>query len=206
MSEHEALRDVELVQRARQGDLDAFNALVEAYQRQVYRVAYRLVGDPDLAEDVAQETFLSAWKGLSRFRGGSFRAWILQIAANAARDLLRRQRRRPALSLDAFETPPPNQPLPARTSSSPEAAALSGELAACLEAALRELPEPFRAAVILRDVEGLTYQEIAQILDVPLGTVRSRIARGRLALREAVRRLCGELLPPAFRLEDEAEP
>ena len=191
-----------LIDRSRHGDLDSFNRLVELYQRQVYNLCLRMLAVPQAAEDAAQEAFIHAYRSLASFRGGSFRAWLLRIAANACYDELRRRRARPALSLDA-PTPagghPPDIPHPGP---SLDDHAQRLELARCLQDALAALPPDQRLAVILCDVQGLPYEEIAQATGTSLGTVKSRISRARARLR-ALLLARGELLPAPFRPSSE---
>jgi RNA polymerase sigma-70 factor (ECF subfamily) len=184
---------------AREGDLSAFNELVVKYQALVYNVCYRMLGQAQAAEDAAQEAFVSAWRNIGTLRGEAFRPWVLRIAANLCRDELRRRVRRPSSSLDvALEAgvpePPDDDPLPEDT-------ALNAELRAGLDAALAALPDDQRTAIVLCDVDGLDYSEIAAVMNTSLGTVKSRIARGRLRLREALLRQ-PELLPGRFRQGD----
>ncbi|HXG41197.1 MAG TPA: sigma-70 family RNA polymerase sigma factor [Dehalococcoidia bacterium] len=167
----------DLLLRACSGDLDAFNAIVERYQALVYNVCLRMLGESAAAEDATQDTFIAAYRGLGRFRGGSFRAWLLRIAANACYDELRRRRRRP-LPLEAAAS------VAAPSQASPLQAYLEGELAQEIQRGLLRLPPDQRLAVVLRDVEGLSYEEIARAMGTSLGTVKSRIGRGRARLRE----------------------
>jgi RNA polymerase sigma-70 factor, ECF subfamily len=184
--------------RARQGDLDAFNALVLDYQRLVYNLCYQLLGQAQAAEDATQETFVNAWRSISGFRGESFRPWLLRIAANLCRDELRRRARRPASSLDlALEG---GMPEPEGNSVSPETSAINTDLRFRLETALRQLPDEQRLAIVLCDVEGLDYSEIAQVMKTSLGTVKSRIARGRQRMRQLMA-VEAELVPARFRQE-----
>jgi RNA polymerase sigma-70 factor (ECF subfamily) len=193
-----------LIDLAQRGDVDAFNDLVRLYEGRVYTLCVRMLGDADAAADVAQETFISAYKNLHRFRGGLFRAWILRIATNGCYDLLRARKRRPAVSLDAardaaeatgaqFDPPDPGE--------SPSDAALRQELGDAISRAIADLPEDQRIVVILSDVQGMAYEEIAQITNTNLGTVKSRLSRGRARLRDWLR--AGELLPAKFRHADE---
>jgi RNA polymerase sigma-70 factor, ECF subfamily len=184
------------IERAQSGDLSAFNELVVEYQSLVCNVCLRMLGSQQAAEDAAQEAFINAWRSISRFRGDSFRAWLLRIATNLCRDELRRRGRRPSSSLDtALEAgmpdPPDEEPLP-------EESVLNAELRGSLQAALAELPEEQRTAIVLCDVEGLDYAEIAVAMKTSLGTVKSRIARARMRMREAMLRQ-PELLPTRFR-------
>jgi RNA polymerase sigma-70 factor, ECF subfamily len=184
--------------RAQRGDLHAFNELVLEYESLVYNVCYRILGQQQAAEDAAQDAFVSAWRNIGSFRGETFRPWLLRIAANLCRDELRRRGRRPSSSLDfALEAgvpEPPDRDLP------PEEVTLNAELRTRLQSALDQLPEEQRTAVVLCDVEGLDYTEIAVVMNTSLGTVKSRIARGRLKLRELLKRE-PELLAGRFRQE-----
>jgi len=184
--------------RAQRGDLRAFNELVVEYESLVYNVCYRILGQQQAAEDAAQDAFVSAWRNIGSFRGETFRPWLLRIAANLCRDELRRRGRRPSSSLDsALEAgvpEPPDRALP------PEEVTLNAELRTQLQSALDQLPEEQRTAVVLCDVEGLDYTEIAVVMNTSLGTVKSRIARGRLKLRELLKRE-PELLATRFRQE-----
>lgn len=184
--------------RARQGDLSAFNELVIEYQSLVFNLCFRMLGQAQAAEDVAQDAFVAAWRNIATLRGENFRPWMLRIAANLCRDELRRRVRRPSSSLDmALEA---GVPEPADDEPAPEDVALVGELRDHLQAALLQLPEDQRTAVVLCDIQGLDYAEIATVMQTSLGTVKSRIARGRLKLREVLRRE-PELLPGRFRPE-----
>jgi RNA polymerase sigma factor (sigma-70 family) len=182
--------------RARRGDLDAFNELVLEHQGIVFNVCLRMLGDRALAEDATQDAFVSAWRHLTSLRGDQFRSWLLHIAANACRDELRRRIRRPAASLensleDGMPDPPARDP-------SPESAVLSGELRGAIEGALLLLPEDQRLAVVLSDMQGLDYEEIAAAMGTTLGTVKSRLSRGRARLRQLLLQE-PELLPARFR-------
>ena len=191
--------EAQLLQRARRADLAAFNELVTAYESLVYNLCYRLLGQRQAAEDAAQEAFIAAWRGIGGLRGDAFRPWLLRIAANACRDEQRRRARRPTASLDvALEA---GLPEPADRAPLPEASALQGELRWRLERALAGLPAEQRLALVLCDVEGLDYSEIATVMKTSLGTVKSRIARGRGRLRQALAAE-RELLPGRFRPEE----
>lgn len=177
----------QLITRAQNGELDAFNELVERYERLVYAVSVRLLRDHQHAEDVTQDTFIRAYSSLNQFNGSSFRAWLTRIATNRCYDVLRGFQRRPAQSLDAqlVEDEPrwSLEPLP----DDPEQRMLHRALGARLEVALDELSEDQRLAVLLYDVHGYDYDEIAQIVDASLGTIKSRISRGRARLRELLK-------------------
>ncbi len=177
-----ARRDRYLIERAREGDLEAFNELVLAYQDHLWALVARLVPDPDQANDVVQEAFFSAYRNLQTYRGGSVRSWLSRMAINAAMDLQRARRRRPAGPYPELEDET-WQP-PAGPSSDPEATALAAERSRALADALGRITAEQRTAIVLYDVEGYDYAQIAELTGVSLGTVKSRIHRGRLALRQ----------------------
>lgn len=196
-----------LIQMAKGGDLTAFNRLVLAYQDQVYGVALRVLGEPAAADDAAQEAFISAYKAIGKFRGGSFRGWLMRIVTNACYDELRRRKRRPQIPLE--ELNPLDEPeevdssgfLPS-SEEGPEEAADRAELAEALKECLRRLPLDFRVVVVLVDVQGYAYKEAAESIRKPLGTVKSRLARARAQLQECLQGY-RELLPLELRLENE---
>lgn len=172
--------DSELIRRSKEGDLDSFNMLVESYQRVVYNLALRMLGDRHAAEDASQDAFLSAWRNIGSFRGGNFRAWLLRITANTCYDQLRKLKRNPASSLEAL--PFEMEGLPSMES--PEDYVLRRELGEQIQRGLASLPSDQRLAVVLCDIQGLSYEEIAQVMGCSLGTVRSRLSRGRTRLRD----------------------
>jgi RNA polymerase sigma-70 factor (ECF subfamily) len=183
----EARLDERLIQNAQQGDLPSFNTLVTRHQRSVYNVCLRMLRDSALAEDAAQDTFIKAWTSIGTFRGGLVRPWLLRIATNRCYDILRSQGRRPASSLDAeLVESEPQWTSQTAIAEHPEGHATRRELSAYLERALGELPDDQRLAIILSDVQGHSYDEIAQITQVAVGTVKSRIFRARARLRELV--------------------
>lgn len=180
-----------LISRSSQGDLEAFNKLVLIHQDMLFQHALALLGETDLAEDAAQESFIKAFQGLHDFRGGSFRSWLLKITTNSSYDLLRRSGRRPEIPLmpdtdegEEIESPSwladPGLPV--------QETVERNEFSRKLYQMVDELPEAYRAVLTLIDLYELEYTEAAEILKVPLGTIRSRLARARLQLR---RRLTG---------------
>ena len=191
-----------LIKQAQKGDIAAFNRLVLHYQESVYNVAYRIMGQPQAAEDATQEAFISAYKSLNQYRGGSFKSWLMRIVTNNCYDELRRRKRRPQSSLDEiteeYETPAflrsPNE--------GPEGHQQRVELAQAIEDCLGGLPDDQRITAVLCDVEGYDYNEIAQITASSLGTVKSRISRARAKLRDCLQGVA-ELLPAAYRLSGE---
>src|SRR6266542_1165835 len=175
-----------LVEIAQRGDVESFNELVRLFEGRVYNICYRMLGDADSAADAAQDAFLSAFRNLRSFRGGSFRSWMLRIATNTCYDVLRARKRRPSVSLDD-------------DAESPTDFALRRELAAAIQSGLDMLPDEQRIILILSDIQGLAYEEIAQITNTNLGTVKSRLSRGRARLRDLLK--AGELLPSRYRHE-----
>lgn len=195
-----------LIRAAQRGDLDSFNMLVLAYQDAVFNTALRILSDEDLAADAAQEAFLSAFRNITAFRGGSFRAWLLRTVTNACYDELRRRKRRPAVPLEPETGDGEEMETPrwlADPSLSPEQELEADELEHAIQHCLDALPTDFRTVVVLADIQGLDYSEVAVSARVPLGTIKSRLARARLRLRECLRGFT-ELLPAAFRLEEES--
>lgn len=164
------------------GDRTAFAQLMEHYQSACYGLAYRLLGDADQAADATQDAFVHAYRAIASFRGGTFRSWLLRITANASYDILRRQQRRPTTTLPDPDEGAPE--LPDLHAVNPVAEATKRELYRHLEAALRLLPGDQRTAVVLCDVYGMDYNEVAEMTQSALGTVKSRIHRGRVRLRE----------------------
>jgi RNA polymerase sigma-70 factor (ECF subfamily) len=194
-----------LVQRAQKGNLEAFNALILHYQTQVYNLAWHLLHDSAAADDATQEAFISAYKGLTKFRGGSFRAWLLRIVANASYDELRRRKRRPTVSWEDFgDMDDEANPHLADGGALPEQTIQQQELRAVLERTLAKLPEDQRMVLILVDRMGLAYQEVADMLNTRLGTIKSRLARARVQMQQLLQEE-GELLPHRYRLNSEDE-
>ena len=190
------LPDSSLVPRAQQGHMDYFNTLVLRYEKQVYSVALRMVGSRQQAEDVAQETFIRAFKGLKGFRGGSLKAWLLRITTNTCNDYFRSHQSQRDLSLETL-TEDTGMSLPS-SDPSPEEEALRGELGQEIQRGLLTLPGDQRMVLIMVDVEGMSYQEAAEAAGISPGTLRSRLSRARAKLRDYLlqRR---ELLPHSFR-------
>jgi len=172
----------ELIDKARRGDSRAFEDLARAEERVLYRHVARMVG-PTEAEDVVQDAFISAWKSMGSFEGTAFRAWLFRIATNRALDMIRARRRKGELPLEPTEEEEPGWAEPAAGGPALEEIAGDREALVQVEAALAAIPPEQRAALLLRDVDGFDYEEIARITAVELGTVKSRIHRGRLAVR-----------------------
>ena len=199
------MNEEQLIQAAQQGDLEAFNRLVLSYQGLAYNVAARLLNDPAAAEDATQEAFLSAYRHLRSYRGGSFKAWLLRIVTNGCYDELRRQQRRRHTALES-DSPDGDQPANpawlADPGESPQQLAERAELNRAIQRCLNQLETEFRTAVVLVDVQGMDYGEAALVMKRPLGTVKSRLARARARLQICLQGFA-ELLPERFRLDHE---
>ena len=177
----------ELIANASKGDLDAFNQLVLEHQDSAYQYALALAKDPDMADDITQESFIKAFQNISRFRNGSFRGWVLKIVANTIRDHWRRTKRHPTLALvpegvDGEELGTPAWMVD--PANSVEDTVQGKENCHYLKQTLDELPSIYREVIVLIDAHELDYIEVGQILQVPIGTVKSRLARARIQLRE----------------------
>ena len=193
-----------LILDAQNGDLDAFNTVSLHYQDSVFSTALRILGDDDLAADAAQEAFISAFKSISSFRGGSFKAWLMRTVTNACYDELRRQKRRPTTPLEPDTEDGEEMDSPrwlADPSMTPDQKAEANELEHAIQHCLNNLPLDFKTVVVLADLQGMDYSEVAIAVRVPLGTIKSRLARARLRLRECLQGFT-ELLPATFRLEE----
>ena len=192
-----------LIQDALKGEVDAFNRLVLAYQDLAFNVAYRMLADEDLAADAVQNAFISAYRNLRSYRGGSFKAWVMRMVTNGCYDELRRQKRRPTVPLEPVSRDDGEEMESAEWLASedpqPEDAFDQAELEHALQHCLENLAPEFRAVVVLVDVQGMDYDEVSQSVHTPLGTVKSRLARARLKLRDCLQKF-QELLPPQFRL------
>ncbi len=197
-----------LIERALQGDLEAFNDLVLVYQDMVYHQAYRILGESDAAEDATQEAFISAFRKLDSFRGGSFRAWLLRIVTNRCYDDLRYHKRRPVTALQPEDRYGEEVESPRWLTDpveGPEDRLLRSQLNEAIQHCLQDLPPVFRAVAVLVDVQGLDYAEAAEAIGKPVGTVKSRLSRARVRLRDCLQGFW-ELLPDAFRLKAERTP
>ena len=194
-----------LIETAQQGNLDSFNSLVLVYQDYVYNQAYRIMGEEAAASDAVQEAFVSAYLNIRSFRGGSFRAWLFRIVTNACYDEMRQRKRKPSTSLEPLDDSGEEVESPqwlADPNDGPEDEMERRQLAKAIQHCLEDLPPEYRSVAILVDVQGMDYDEAAQVIHKPLGTVKSRLARARLRLRECLQGF-GELLPVVFRLESE---
>lgn len=168
----------ELLEKTKSGDLDSFNRLVLLYQKEIYNFCLRLTGNIETAEDMTQETFISTWKGIKGLKGDNFKYWLLRIARNVCYDYFRSIKRRPAVSLEA------NPGIEPVALSNPEQEFLNNELGEDISRGLTELSPDIKEVIVLSDILGYSYHDISVILKCPLGTVRSRLSRGRSQLRD----------------------
>lgn len=186
--------DAMLVQRAAAGDHKAFELLVIKYQRRIQRLIGRMVRDVDLVEDIAQETFIRAYRALAQFRGDAqFYTWLYRIAVNTAKKALMDLKRNPTVSENFYKSGDDDESSPIENELSspetPDAVLASKEIAEMVNAVMEALPEELRQAITLREIEGLSYEEISEAMNCPIGTVRSRIFRAREAISEKIKPL-----------------
>lgn len=192
------MEDTELVQAAKLGDLNAFNKLVLKYRDQVFNLAFRILGNQDAAEDVAQDTFILAFQKRCQFHGDTFRAWLLKIATNLCYDEMRKWKRHPRQSLEPIDKENNTNESPYWIKDRgplPEEEVEMSDLRNVLEHGLRQLPLKFRTVVTLVDVHQMDYKEVSRIAGIPIGTVKSRLARGRMQLGNYLKRLNPPTIP-----------
>lgn len=195
-------QEAQWIQAARRGDQDAFEALVRLYEKRVFSLTLRMCGNPDDAAEAAQEAFLSAWQGLPFFRGdASFSTWLYRLASNACVDFLRREGRRNAQSGPSLDDEDLNIDVP-DTAMSPHEAAERRELQSQIETGLQALSPSHRQVLVLREIQQLSYDEIASVLEVDVGTVKSRISRGRKQLRNFLLKSGNFLVSPPSKETD----
>jgi RNA polymerase sigma-70 factor (ECF subfamily) len=194
-----------LVSAALAGDSDSFNQLVERYQNRAYGLCFRMLGDSDAAADVAQDAFISAYRHLPSLRG-EFRPWLMRIVANACRDVLRSNKRHPSVSLDTNPRDEDESPALqiADSNPNPEEHLMRAEMHRTISVALLQIPQDQRTVVILSDIDGMSYDEIAEVTGANIGTVKSRLNRARARLREIFTE--AELFPTVRRLIANEEP
>jgi RNA polymerase sigma-70 factor (ECF subfamily) len=180
--------DAQLVRRVQKGDKGAFDLLVLKYQHKIVNLVMRYVRDPDQALDITQEAFLKAYRALPRFRGdAAFYTWMYRIAVNTAKNYLAAQRRRPMdVELDMQDPEQYELHAKLKDTDTPEAVNISNELQSTVERAFAALPEDLRTAIVLREIDGMSYEEIAETMECPVGTVRSRIFRARDAISKKI--------------------
>ena len=196
-----------LIEKAADGDLDAFNQLVLTYQELAYNLAYRIMADEAAAADATQDAVISMYRKLNNYRGGSFKAWFLRIVTNACYDELRKQKRRPTITLepeteegDLMESPE----WIADKSPGLEETMMNTQLEKAIQDCLNNLNEKHRAVMIMVDVSGEDYEAVAEVIQSPVGTVKSRLSRARLKMQECLQN-ARELLPDQFRLNSEED-
>ncbi len=195
--------DTMLIETAQRGDADAFNLLVLKYQDLLYRISLRIVQDECTAEDATQNAFLQAFQKIRSFRGGSFKGWLARVAINASYDELRRLKRHNTFSLEPFNAEGEEIESPAwmsDLSSTPQELTESRELERVLQECIHALIPEYRLIVTLVDIEGMSYAEAARAARVPVGTVKSRLARARMQLRAALRKF-ESLIPSTYQVE-----
>ncbi|MGB2962374.1 MAG: sigma-70 family RNA polymerase sigma factor [Anaerolineales bacterium] len=191
----------EQIKKSLHGDLDSFNQIVLTYQNLVYNQAYRIIGEPDAAQDAVQEAFISAYKKLHTYRGGSFKSWLLRIVSNACYDEFRRRKRQPVTPLypeNKNGNELENVSWLEDSEEKPEDFLLRNELSQAIQTCLDRLEFEFRTIVVLVDLQGMDYKTAAKVIDRPLGTVKSRLARARKSLKDCLKGF-RELLPVEFR-------
>jgi len=192
-----------LITAAQRGDLDAFNQLILSFQDMMYRIALRTLNDESAADDATQNAMIQAYRNIKSFRGGSFRSWLARVTVNASYDEMRRWRRQPSVSLeqenndgDEIES----MPWMVDLSAGPEEQNNTSELRGAIQACVKSLIPDYRLVVILVDVEGMSYEEAARVANIPVGTVKSRLARARMQLRKSLQSY-RNLLPATYRVE-----
>ena len=202
--QYSPMNEQALITDAQNGSLDAFNTLVLHYQDSVFNTALRILGDDDMAADATQDAFISAFKSIASFRGGSFKAWLMRTVTNACYDELRRQKRRPTTPLEPDTDDGDEMDSPrwlADPNMTPDQKAEADEVEHAIQHCLDNLPLEFKTVVVMADIQGMDYTEVATSIRVPLGTIKSRLARARLRLRECLQGF-EELLPASYRLEE----
>jgi len=195
--------ETSLIEAAQRGNLDAFNELVLKYQDMMYRISLRTVNDESAAQDAAQNAMIQAFRNINSFRGGSFRSWLARVTVNASYDEMRRWKRQPCVSLEQVNNDGEEiESLPwlIDVSDGPEEQFTTTELRGAIQACVKSLIPDDRFVVVLVDVEGMSYEEAARIANIPVGTVKSRLARARMQLRKTLQSY-QNLLPTAYRVE-----
>lgn len=203
MSMPEQSEIINWIKQAQRGDIESFNALVLLFQDYVYSISYRIMGEQDSASDAAQDTFITAFRKLDTFRGGNFKAWLARITTNTCYDELRKRKRRPQDYLEELPGAEMYDEAPiAADSPTPEQEAQRSDLNQAIQDCISALNDNQRVVMVMSDVEGYSYQEIADMVDTSLGTVKSRLSRARLAVRRCLQAV-QELLPHEYRLSSE---
>jgi len=201
--QHSSTPETTLIQAAQRGDLDAFNQLVLRYQNLLFGIALRLLNDEDVASDAVQEALISAFRRFHTFRGDSLRSWLARVVVNACYDEMRRKRRQHSIPLEQYNTEGDEIETSywlVDAQADPELQFETTELEGAIQRSLNKLPPIYRLMLVLVDIEGLTYEEAAMAAHIPVGTVKSRLARARLQMQKSLQ-AAGELLPASYRVE-----
>jgi RNA polymerase sigma-70 factor (ECF subfamily) len=191
-----------LIENAQYGDMDSFNQLVMKYQDMMFRISLRILNDEPSADDATQNAMIQAFRNIRSFRGGSFRSWLARVTVNASYDEMRRWRRQPSMSFEQVNSEGDeieSLPWMMDHSAGPEERYDSVELHDALQHCVKALNSEYRLVVVLVDVEGMSYEEVARVANIPVGTVKSRLARARMQLRKSLQSYRG-LLPAAYRV------
>ena len=201
--QHSSTPETTLIQAAQRGDLDAFNQLVLRYQNLLFGIALRLLNDEDMAADAVQEGLISAFRRFNTFRGDSLRSWLARVVVNACYDEMRRKRRQHSIPLEQYNAEGDEIETSywlVDAQADPELQFETTELEGAIQRSLNKLPPIYRLMLVLVDIEGLTYEEAAMAAHIPVGTVKSRLARARLQMQKSLQ-AAGELLPASYRVE-----
>jgi RNA polymerase sigma-70 factor (ECF subfamily) len=201
--QHSSTPETTLIQAAQRGDLDAFNQLVLRYQNLLFGIALRLLNDEDVASDAVQEALISAFRRFHTFRGDSLRSWLARVVVNACYDEMRKKRRQHSMPLEQYNAEGDEIETSywlVDAQADPELQFETSELEGAIQKSLNKLPPIYRMMLVLVDIEGLSYEEAAMAAQIPVGTVKSRLARARLQMQKSLQ-AAGELLPASYRVE-----
>jgi RNA polymerase sigma-70 factor (ECF subfamily) len=201
--QHTPISETALIRAAQRGDLEAFNQLVLRYQNLLFGIALRLLNDEDVASDAVQEALISAFRRFHTFRGDSLRSWLARVVVNACYDQMRRKRRQHSVPLEQYNTDGDEIETSywlVDAQADPEVQFETSELEGAIQRSLNRLPDIYRIVLVLVDIEGLSYEEAALAAHIPVGTVKSRLARARLQMQKSLQ-VAGELLPASYRVE-----
>jgi len=201
--QHSSTPETTLIQAAQRGDLDAFNQLVLRYQNLLFGIALRLLNDEDVASDAVQEALISAFRRFHTFRGDSLRSWLARVVVNACYDEMRKKRRQHSMPLEQYNTEGDEIETSywlVDAQADPELQFETTELEGAIQRSLNKLPSIYRLMLVLVDIEGLSYEEAAMAAHIPVGTVKSRLARARLQMQKSLQ-AAGELLPASYRVD-----
>jgi RNA polymerase sigma-70 factor (ECF subfamily) len=201
--QHSSTPETTLIQAAQRGDLDAFNQLVLRYQNLLFGIALRLLNDEDVASDAVQEALISAFRRFHTFRGDSLRSWLARVVVNACYDEMRKKRRQHSMPLEQYNAEGDEIETSywlVDAQADPELQFETTELEGAIQRSLNKLPSIYRLMLVLVDIEGLSYEEAAMAAHIPVGTVKSRLARARLQMQKSLQ-AAGELLPASYRVD-----